>query len=61
MQILWCKSKQVKLIRQIRMVVEEKEIEVEPGVFMWAFNYNGSVPGPIIVAIGGHGEYWKVG
>ena len=37
-------------IVQVRMVIEEKEIEVEPGVFMWAFTYNGSVPGPIIVA-----------
>ncbi len=34
---------------QIRMVVEEKEIEIEPGVFMWAFTYNGSVPGPMVV------------
>ena len=34
---------------EIRMVVEEKEIEVAPGVFMWAFTFNGSVPGPIIV------------
>jgi nitrite reductase (NO-forming) len=37
-------------IVQVRMVIEEKEIEVEPGVFLWAFTYNGSVPGPIIVA-----------
>ncbi len=37
-------------IIQVRMVVEEKEIEVEPGVFMWAFTFNGTVPGPIIVA-----------
>ncbi len=37
-------------IIQVKMVIEEKEIEVEPGVFMWAFTYNGSVPGPIIVA-----------
>lgn len=37
-------------IIEVRMVIEEKEIEVEPGVFMWAFTYNGSVPGPIIVA-----------
>ncbi len=38
-----------KIIRT-RMVVEEKEIEIEPGVFVWAFTYNGSVPGPIVVA-----------
>ncbi len=34
---------------QVRMVVEEKEIEIAPGVFVWAFTFNGSVPGPIIV------------
>lgn len=34
---------------QMEMVIEEKEIEVEPGVFMWAFTFNGSVPGPLIV------------
>ena len=34
---------------EVRMVVEEKEIEVAPGAFMWAFTFNGSVPGPIIV------------
>ncbi len=34
---------------QVRMVIEEREIEVAPGVFMWAFTFNGSVPGPIIV------------
>jgi len=38
-----------KIVR-VRMVIEEKEIEVEPGVFMWAFTYNGTVPGPLIVA-----------
>lgn len=37
-------------IIEVHMVVEEKEIEVEPGVFMWAFAYNGHVPGPMIVA-----------
>ena len=34
---------------EIRMVVEEKEIEVASGVFMWAFTFNGSVPGPMVV------------
>ena len=34
----------------VRLVVEEKEIEVAPGAFIWAFTFNGSVPGPIIVA-----------
>ncbi|MGE0497801.1 MAG: copper-containing nitrite reductase [Ramlibacter sp.] len=33
----------------VRMVVEEKEIEVEPGVHVWVFAFNGSVPGPLIV------------
>ena len=36
-------------IVEVRLVIEEKEIEVEPGVFLWAFAYNGSVPGPLIV------------
>lgn len=31
------------------MFIEEKEIEVEPGVFMWAFTFNGTVPGPLMV------------
>ena len=34
---------------EVRMTVEEKEIEVAPGAFIWAFTFNGSVPGPIIV------------
>ena len=38
-----------RLIR-VRMEIEEKEIEIAPGVFVWAFTFNGSVPGPIIVA-----------
>lgn len=37
-------------IIQIRMVIEEKEIEIEKGVFVHVFTFNGSVPGPIIVA-----------
>lgn len=37
-------------IIKVHFEVEEKEIEIEPGVFMWAFTYNGSVPGPMIVA-----------
>ena len=31
------------------MTIQEKEIEVEPGVFMWAFTFNGHVPGPMMV------------
>ena len=34
---------------EVRMEIEEKEIEVAPGVFMWAFTFHGSVPGPMIV------------
>ncbi len=34
---------------EIRMVIEEKEIEVAPGAWMWAFTFDGSVPGPIVV------------
>lgn len=34
---------------EIRLEVEEKEIEIAPGVFVWAFTFNGSVPGPIAV------------
>lgn len=31
------------------MTIQEKEIEVEPGVFMWAFTFDGHVPGPMMV------------
>ena len=34
---------------EVRMEIEEREIEVAPGAFVWAFTFNGSVPGPIIV------------
>ena len=34
---------------QIRLVIEEKRIEVTPGASIWALTFNGSVPGPIIV------------
>lgn len=43
---------------QVDLRVEEKEIEVEPGVFMWAFTFNGSVPGPLIVVH--EGDYVEV-
>ena len=35
---------------QVTFTVEEKKIEVAPGDSLWAFTYNGSVPGPMIVA-----------
>jgi len=37
------------VVVNIRLVVEEKEIEVAPGVFTWAMTFNGTVPGPLIV------------
>jgi len=37
-------------IVEIRMVMEEKEIEIDDdGTKIWAFTFNGSVPGPMIV------------
>ena len=35
---------------QVTFTVEEKKIEVAPGDSLWAFTYNGTVPGPMIVA-----------
>jgi nitrite reductase (NO-forming) len=34
---------------QMRMVVEEKLMEIGNGAHVWAMTYNGTVPGPIIV------------
>lgn len=35
---------------QVRMVIEEKLVEIDPGgTKIWAMTFNGSVPGPIIV------------
>jgi nitrite reductase (NO-forming) len=34
---------------QVTFTVEEKKIEVAPGDSMWAFTFNGTVPGPMIV------------
>ncbi|MCH7928734.1 MAG: nitrite reductase, copper-containing [Candidatus Dadabacteria bacterium] len=36
-------------IVEIEFVIEEKEIEVAPNVFIQAMTFNGSVPGPLIV------------
>ena len=41
-------SEEPKIV-EVRMVVEEKEIEIAPGVFIWAFTFEGRVPGPMIV------------
>lgn len=34
---------------EVKLVVEEKKMEIAPGVITWALTYNGTVPGPIIV------------
>ena len=34
---------------QVKMVIEETEAEIAPGAFVWAFIFEGSVPGPIVV------------
>lgn len=33
----------------VRLEVTEKELEVDNGAYIWAFTFNGSVPGPLIV------------
>ncbi len=34
---------------QVRLEIEEKQVDVAPGAPVWAMTFNGSVPGPIIV------------
>lgn len=34
---------------EVRMTIEEKEIEIAPGAFMHAMTFKGNVPGPVIV------------
>jgi len=36
-------------IVEVELVVEEKEIEIKPGVFVQAMTFNGTNPGPLIV------------
>jgi nitrite reductase (NO-forming) len=36
-------------IIEIEMVIEEKEIEIEPGTFVQAMTFNGTNPGPMMV------------
>ena len=36
-------------IVEVELTIEEKEIEIEPGVFVQAMTFNGTNPGPIIV------------
>ncbi|MBP7112899.1 MAG: nitrite reductase, copper-containing [Nitrosomonas sp.] len=43
-------SKNAKVV-QVRMIVEEKLMQIAPdGTKVWALTFNGSVPGPLIVA-----------
>ncbi len=44
------KAKGKPVVVEVEMTIEEKEIEIAPGVFYWALTFNGSVPGPLIVA-----------
>lgn len=37
------------VVVDIRLVIEEKLMEIAPGVKTWALTFNGTVPGPIIV------------
>lgn len=34
---------------QVTFTVQEKKVEVAPGDSMWAFTFNGTIPGPMIV------------
>ena len=36
-------------IVQVTFTVQEKKVEVAPGDSMWAFTFNGTIPGPMIV------------
>lgn len=38
------------VVIDIRLVIEEKKMEIAPGDSIWALTFNGSVPGPMIVA-----------
>lgn len=37
-------------IIEVRMVIEEKLVEIGPGAKVWQMGFNGTVPGPLIVA-----------
>lgn len=37
------------VVVDVRLVIEEKQIEIAPGVKTWALTFNGTVPGPLIV------------
>jgi len=37
------------VVVEVKLVAEEKKMEIAPGIYTWALTYNGTVPGPIIV------------
>lgn len=37
------------VVVEVKLTVEEKKLEIAPGVNIWALTFNGSVPGPMIV------------
>lgn len=37
------------VVVEIELTIEEKKLEIAPGVFIWAMTFDGSVPGPMIV------------
>lgn len=43
---------------QVRLQIEEKQVEIEPGERIWELTYNGSVPAPLIVVH--QGDYLEV-
>ncbi|MCH8842730.1 MAG: nitrite reductase, copper-containing [SAR324 cluster bacterium] len=37
------------VVVEVRLVIQEMEVEISPGVFVQAMTFNGSIPGPLIV------------
>ncbi|HQW83089.1 MAG TPA: copper-containing nitrite reductase [Ferruginibacter sp.] len=37
------------VVVDVKLTVQEKQLEIEPGVKIWALTFNGSVPAPMIV------------
>lgn len=37
------------VVVEVSLTVEEEKLEIAPGVNIWAFTFNGSVPGRMIV------------
>jgi len=42
-------DKDAPKVVEVKLVVQEKKMEIAPGVITWVLTYNGTVPGPIIV------------